>query len=120
MDKPIILICDDEEGIRESLKLILEGDYNLVFAKSGIEALDLVKKNKVDVVLLDIKMPKISGLETLQKIKEISADTAVIIITGYQSVDMAAQAIKAGAANYIVKPFDRKQVLDAVSGAGRV
>jgi YesN/AraC family two-component response regulator len=64
--KHTILICDDEEGIRESFKLILEDDYNLKFVKNGLEALDLLREFTPDLMLLDIKMPKIHGMDILK------------------------------------------------------
>jgi DNA-binding NtrC family response regulator len=112
--KKNILICDDEEGIRESLNLILENDYNVRFATTGQEAIEAVKSNPVDLVILDIKMPKMSGLETLKELKTMNPDLRVIIATGYKSVETAREAIRLGAADYIVKPFETDQVLKAV------
>lgn len=111
MDKKKILICDDEEGIRESLKLILEDNYDLDFAVTGNEALVKVKSDSPDIVILDIKMPKMNGLETLKEIKKISPNTKVIIASGYKSVETAQEAIKIGASDYIIKPFESKEIL---------
>ena len=107
-----ILICDDEEGIRESLKLILGDYYELIVTNEGEKCLDILK-NAPDVrlVLLDIKMPKVSGLEILQKIKEKYPKLNVIIITGYKSVETAAEAVRLGASGYIVKPFKSDEIL---------
>ena len=69
--KKRILVCDDEEGIRESLKLILENDYDLDFAKNGDEAIQKMKSAPADITLLDIKMPKRDGLETLKELRKI-------------------------------------------------
>ena len=96
MQKKKILICDDEEGVRESLKLILEDDYDLSFATTGNEAIEKTKKELSDLVILDIKMPKMSGLETLKELKKISPNTKVIIASGYKSVEAANEAIKNG------------------------
>lgn len=112
-----ILICDDEEGIRESFKLILEDHYRLEFAVNGLEALDKLKTLSPDLLLLDVKMPKLHGLEILKKIKQIRPTLPVIIVTGYQSIEMAQEALKAGAADYIPKPFDTAQILKAVKHA---
>jgi len=116
MEKDKILICDDEEGVRESLKLILSDKYELLFAENAEEAVKITKSSpdKIKLVLLDIKMPKRSGLEALKEIKSYNKDMDVIIITGYQSVETAAEAIRQGAVNYIVKPFESKSVLEAV------
>jgi len=109
-----ILICDDEVGVRESLNLILEDDYSLSFASSGIEAIEKIKKEKYDVILLDIKMSSIDGLETLEKIRKISPPTKVIIVTGYQSVETASRAVKLGAVDYITKPLESKEVKEKI------
>lgn len=112
--KKNILVCDDEEGIRESLNLILEKDYNVLFATNGREAIETINSKPVDLVILDIKMPKMDGLETLKELKKANPNTKVIIATGYKSVETAQQAIRLGASNYIVKPFESDQVLKVV------
>lgn len=112
--KKTILICDDEEGIRESLKLILEKDYDITFAESGDEAIQKTKANPSDIVILDIKMPKKDGLETLKELKKSNPSSKVIIATGYKSMDVAQEAIKLGASDYIVKPFNRDNIKKAV------
>jgi len=109
-----ILVCDDEEGIRESLKLILEKEHEVIFAETGDEAIDKIRSSSPDLVILDIKMPKKDGLETLKEIKRISPALKVIIATGYKSVETAQEAIKLGASDYIVKPFDREKILKIV------
>jgi DNA-binding NtrC family response regulator len=109
-----ILVCDDEEGIRESLNLILEKDYDLDFASSGSEAIEKVKKNSYDGLILDIKMPAKDGLETLAEVKKISPETKIIIATGYQSVETASKAVKLGAVDYITKPFESDEVKEKV------
>lgn len=109
-----ILICDDEEGIRESLKLILDKDYDVTFASSGDEAIQEAKINKPDIVILDIKMPKKDGLETLKELKKYSPSSKVIIATGYKSADIAQEAVRLGASDYIVKPFNRDSIVKLV------
>ena len=113
-NKATILICDDEEGIRESFKLILNEDYHLRFAHNGLEALELLKSFTPDLMLLDIKMPKMHGMEILKQVKQLKPKLPVIIVTGYQSVEMAQEALKHGAADYIPKPFETKEILKAV------
>jgi len=110
-----ILICDDEHGVRESLKLILDEKYDLDFASNGPEAVEKVKNTDFDGILLDIKMPAMNGLETLEEIRGISSDVKVIIVTGYQSVETASEAVKLGAMDYITKPFERSEVLEKVA-----
>ena len=110
-----ILICDDEEGIRESLKLILGDDYDLVVTESHEECLETFKKeDNIGLVLLDIKMPKQSGLDVLKELKEINPETKVIMVTGYKSVETASQAANLGADGYVVKPFEAEKILTTV------
>ncbi len=112
--KKTILICDDEEGIRESLRLIFEKDYELLFAANGHEAIDILKKSHADIAIMDIKMPRIDGIETMRKLKSIKSDLKILVTSGYKSVETAKEAINAGASDYMVKPFDRCEILNAV------
>jgi len=115
MKNPKILICDDEEGIRESLKLILGDHYNLVTVDSGEMAFEVLAHSKeIKVMLLDIKMPKINGLDVLQEVKKKFPHIKVIIVTGYKSVETAAEATRLGACGYIVKPFKSEEILETV------
>ena len=111
-----ILIADDEAGIRESLSLILGDEYELFFASDGEDALGKLKTQPVDVILLDIKMPKLDGLEVLNELKSEGIKTPVLILTAYQSVELAKKAVRLGARDYIPKPFERDQILAAVRG----
>lgn len=107
-----ILICDDEEGIRESLKLILEDHYELILTEDSDQCLDCLKNSRdIGLVLLDIKMPNKNGLDTLKEIKEKHPGQKVIIVTGYQSVELMGELSKLGADGYITKPFDSKEIL---------
>ena len=115
MPRPRILIADDEEGIRESLNLILGDDYDLVFAKDGEETLAKLKRESFELALLDIKMPKLDGLEVLRRVKG-AGSTPIMVLTAYQSVELAKEAIKLGALDYLPKPFEREQILNAVRG----
>jgi len=109
-----ILICDDELGVRESLKLILGDVYPLIVVENGDAVLETLKNSpEIKAVFLDIKMPKISGLDILAKIKERHPKVKVIIVSGYNSVETAQEASKLGADGYIVKPFESKDVLAA-------
>ena len=112
--KRTLLICDDEEGIRESLKLVLSEEYDLKFAHDGTEALKMLKTLTPSVMLLDIKMPKIHGMEILRQVKKMKPKLPVVIVTGYQSVEMAQEALKNGASDYIPKPFESDKLLKAV------
>ncbi len=106
MSPPLLLIVDDELGVRESLKMVLGKDYSLIEADSVEVALAKVENARPDVVLLDMIMPKSDGLVTLQRIKKIHPECAVIILTGVNSQQLAAKAIDAGAFDFIGKPFD--------------
>jgi len=112
--KKKILICDDELGIRESLKLILVKDYDVSEVTNGAECLDSIKENPFDLILMDIKMPKANGIEILKQLKAANPDTKVIMVTGYKSVETATEAIKFGASDYIVKPFNSKDILETI------
>jgi len=113
--KKQILICDDEEGIRESLRLILEDKYELTFANDGNQCLTHIKQNPaISLVLLDIKMPQINGLDVLKHLKKTNPHTKVVIVSGYKSVETAAEASRIGADDYITKPFEKKEVLEIV------
>lgn len=111
-----ILIADDEEGIRESLNLILGDDYQLSFAKDGEETLAMLKREAFDAVLLDIKMPKLDGLEVLRRLKAGGMNAPILVLTAYQSVELAREAVKLGALDYLPKPFEREQILSAIRG----
>ena len=108
---PNILVVDDEAAIRESLKdWLMEDGYSVALAVDGENAIAMVQESQYDVILLDLKMPGIDGLETMRRIKEISPDSEVLMMTAYASVDTAVQAMKEGAFDYLVKPFDPDEV----------
>ena len=110
-----ILICDDEEGIREALKLILGDDYPVILADSGAQCLDCLKNDPtIALALLDIKMPKRNGMDTLKEIKHQFPKVKIIMVTGYRSVETASECARLGAVGYIVKPFDSQDIKDDV------
>lgn len=112
MIKPAnILIIDDDEAIRDSCKQVLTlAGYIVKGAKDGIEGLQLFRKEFFDVVLLDLKLPDLNGMEILSQIKEDHPETPVIIITGFASIESAVEAIKQGAFNYLPKPFNPEEL----------
>jgi two-component system NtrC family response regulator len=113
-----ILAVDDEQNIRRLIRneFALEG-YEVTTAKSGEEGLALIEQKQFDVVLLDIKLPKLNGLDVLRKIKEISNATEVIMITGYGDVQSAVSSLKLGAMDYVTKPFKLDDLLTSVQKA---
>ncbi|MFZ4783948.1 MAG: sigma-54-dependent transcriptional regulator [Flavobacteriales bacterium] len=115
---PKILIIDDEAAIRGALKEILEYEsFEVSEAEDGISALKIVEKEQFDLIFCDIKMPKMDGLEVLEKLKEKGIDTPVVIITGHGTVETAVEALKKGAYDFIQKPLDLNRVLVTVRNA---
>ena len=115
MSKGSILIIDDEDIVRISCKrtLMPEG-FEVKTAQNGVEGLKMIEEEKFDIVLTDLKMPDIDGIEVLRLIKQRWAETVVIIITGYQTVNSAVKAIKLGAYDYIEKPFSPDGIVSVV------
>ncbi len=112
--KPSLLIVDDEPGARESLEVILEDDYRLHSVESGQEALRTIRKVPVDLVLLDVNMPDMDGLEVLRRIKEVDEGIDVIMVSALNLARKAADAIKLGAYDYITKPYEPEEILSTV------
>jgi len=101
-----ILIIDDEEFIRDNLNRILEKEgYEIILAERGSDGINVVGSNDIDLILLDLNLPDMNGIEVLKKVKQLSPSTLVIVITGYATVDSAVEALKLGAYDYIKKPF---------------
>ena len=108
-----ILVIDDEKATLTMFRLFLEAyGYRVLTAQDGTSGLKIFKSEKPSVVLTDIKMPGMDGLEILQKIKEIEPKTEVIVITGHGDTDLAEQALKLNALDFIPKPI-KKEALDA-------
>jgi CheY-like chemotaxis protein len=114
-NKPV-LVVDDEEIVRESVSDWLKSEgYDVDSAEDGLRALDKVKKKDYEVVVLDMKMPGMDGLTVLKQLHETNPGIKVIIITAYASVETAVQALKDGAVDYIVKPFEPEQLEKSVA-----
>jgi two-component system nitrogen regulation response regulator NtrX len=110
--KPLILVADDEEDIRASLRRILEYEgLSLVEAASGPEALDRVAEETPDAVLLDIKMPRMDGLEVLAELRKRDAELPVVVISGHGTIQTAVEATRLGAFDFMEKPLERDRVL---------
>lgn len=118
MAKARILVCDDEKNLRKAIRLILERDYELVFAADGEDALQQFTSGQpFDLVLLDIKMPKKDGLEVLKELMVVQPPPRVLMLTAYQSLELAQRATTSGALDYVTKPFERQALLKAVDRA---
>ncbi|MDH3246419.1 MAG: sigma-54 dependent transcriptional regulator [Saprospiraceae bacterium] len=113
-----ILIVDDEASIRRTLRDILEYEkYEVDETKDGMECLVKLKKEKYDVVIMDIKMPKMDGIEALERIQLIAPDIPVIMISGHANIDSAVEAVKKGAFDFISKPPDLNRMLITIRNA---
>ena len=113
-----ILIIDDEKSIRNTLRDILEYEkFEVDDASDGIAGIELIKKQNYDVILCDIKMPKMDGIEVLDKIHELDIDSTVVMISGHGTIDTAVEAIKKGAFDYISKPLDLNRLLITIRNA---
>ena len=113
-----ILIIDDEKSIRGTLKEILEYEkYQVDEAEDGMKGLALMEKKRYDIVLCDIKMPKMDGMEVLSKIREKGMDSPVVMISGHGNVETAVESLKNGAFDFIEKPLDLNRVLVTIRNA---
>ncbi len=118
MKKARILVIDDEQVIREGLKRILESEgYVTELCSSGCAAMDTVQNRSVDLIITDLKMPGMSGIDVLKSIHIVQPEIPVVMITGYSTVDTAVDAMKHGAADYITKPFTPENILQVVRRA---
>jgi DNA-binding NtrC family response regulator len=107
-----ILVVDDEPAIRENLEILLsEANYRVTLAENGTEGLRKAESELFDLVLLDVMMPDKNGIEVLREIHQFSPETAIVMITAYGTIENAVSAIKAGAADYVTKPWDNEKLL---------
>lgn len=117
-DKARILIVDDEEVVRRSHLRSLAGTGCMTrVAKDGMTALEVMEKDSFDVVLLDLRMPDIDGMDVLKTIKDRWPDCEVVVITGYPSIETAKQAVRLGAFDYLIKPVGPEQVIKTANDA---
>jgi DNA-binding NtrC family response regulator len=115
-----ILIVDDEESVRDSLfSWFIEDGYRVECAENARKALLMLENENFDIILADIKMPGMDGLEMLRRIKLLKSDSIVIVMTAFATVDTAVQALKDGAFDYITKPFDPDDLSHLIRNASK-
>ncbi|HTX22450.1 MAG TPA: hybrid sensor histidine kinase/response regulator [Candidatus Aquilonibacter sp.] len=112
-----LLIVDDEDGPRQSLRVIFKDDYDLLMAEDGPTAIKLAQENEIDVAVLDIRMAGMSGIEVLERLKFVNPDIEAIMMTAFETTDTIRQALRLRACDYINKPFDLATMRSAVSQA---
>jgi len=105
-----VLVIDDELGPRESLRFLLKNEYRVLCADSVDEGIRLLKAEEPDVVVMDIRMPKKSGIEGLKEIRAVDPYVSVIMLTGYARLETAQEALRQGATDYLKKPFDTHEM----------
>ena len=110
-----ILVVDDDTMNLVRTKMILGEEYDVLLADSGMEALDKLKWETVDLVLLDIEMPKLNGIETFERMKEFASDVPVIFLTASGLEEDVRSAIRLGAVNYLMKPFQPQELMKRIA-----
>ncbi|MEO0508765.1 MAG: response regulator [Verrucomicrobiota bacterium] len=109
-----LLVVDDEDGPRQSLNMIFSDDYDVTIATSGEEAIRFSSESPFHVVLTDIRMRGLSGIDVLREVKKLDSNTEVIVLTAYETLETARQAISLGASEYLKKPFDIEHIQNVV------
>src|ERR1700690_80949 len=112
-----LLVVDDEDGPRQSLRVIFKDEYNLLMAEDGPTAIELAKQHDIDVAVLDIRMAGMSGIEVLERLKYVKPDIEAIMMTAFETTDTIRKALQLRACDYINKPFDLATMRAAVSQA---
>jgi DNA-binding NtrC family response regulator len=115
--RAVVLVVDDDPGLRESCRLILEEQFDVLDAADGPQALEILRNTQIDVVLLDVRLPGMDGLEVLEHIKGLDEQTEVILVTAVKTVKTAVTAMKLGAFDYLTKPFEEEEVVAVVGRA---
>lgn len=113
-EKDTILVIDDELGPRESLRILFKDKYNVITVEDGDKGIEIVKSKRVDLIILDLRMPGKSGIETLAEIRKYDENVPVIILTGYGDIETAKKAMHYGAIEFISKPFEVRQMENIV------
>ncbi len=110
--KDKIIVIDDQPSVRFGLRRLLEGEgYRVLEAETGAQALPIVTENSPELILLDLRLPDVNGLELLTRIKAIDDDVPIIILTAHGTIETAILALKSGAENFFTKPFDAESIL---------
>ena len=115
--KDIILVVDDEKGVLQSFKMVLKTDYNVLLAETGEKAIKILKENSVDLILLDIILPDINGIDLLEKLKSMDPNVEVIMVSAVKEIPTAVKAMKLGAYDYVTKPFVVEDIRNIVRRA---
>jgi signal transduction histidine kinase len=115
--KRTLLVVDDEEGPRQSIRFVFKDDCNVLMAENGPAAIELARLHQIDAVVLDIRMPGMSGIGVLKGLKELDPTIAVVMLTAYETLETARQALRLGACDYLNKPFDIATLRQAVGNA---
>lgn len=114
-----LLICDDAMFMRMMLRDMLKDEFEEIYeATNGLEAIEAYKQHHPDIVLMDITMPEMTGLEAVPKIREFDPKAKIIMCSAMGQQSMVLQAIKSGACNFIVKPFEKHKLMEAIKRAG--
>lgn len=109
-----VLVIDDELGPRESLRILLKKEYDVLCAESVQRGIDYLKEQRPDVIIMDIRMPGMNGIDGLREIRSLDPSVAVIMLTGFGALETAQEALRLGASDYLKKPFDTKEILDVI------
>src|SRR6202048_81340 len=112
---PQILVIDDEIGPRESLRMLLKPNYQVHTADCVEAGIKMLKEKQPDTIVMDIRMPGVSGIEGLRQIREIDPHLSVIMLTGFGALDTAKEALRLGANDYISKPFDAHEMQEVIN-----
>jgi two-component system, sensor histidine kinase and response regulator len=113
----VLLVVDDEMGPRQSLHMVFKDEYEVVLADSGEQAVSLAQDRRIDAAVLDIRMPGMNGVEVLAQLREIDSSIQVVMLTAYETIDTARQALRLGACDYLTKPFDLATMRTSVATA---
>jgi len=112
--RPTVLVIDDQESVRQSLELALEREFHVVTADSGVSALSRLRLPGIDVVLLDLLLPEMTGLDVLTEIKAAQPALPVIVVTAVKGTPIVVEAIRRGADNFLTKPWEEAQLIATI------